>query len=116
MSCCDDPTDPKRVDPRDVVREQVQYGDLVRDLFTDNPEKVLLKLLNESSSYLRELAALRAHYPSVRLRAIELLDSISVAVLQQIMDKEVGSEFALAAKTRLESLADHRGSFDKLFK
>jgi hypothetical protein len=37
-------------------------------------------------------------------------------VLQQIIDKEAGSEFALAAKTRLEVLADHRGFFDKLLK
>ena len=80
MSCCDDPTEIHKIDPRELVREQQHYGNLVRDLFTDDPEKVLLKLLNESNAYLRELAALRAHYPSVRLRAIELLDKQSDAI------------------------------------
>ena len=45
MSCCDDPTEIHKVDPRELIREQQHYGNLVRDLFTDDPEKVLFKLL-----------------------------------------------------------------------
>jgi len=104
MSCCDDPTEPKHLDHRDLIREQERYGNLVRDLLTDDPEKVLLKLLREANGYLRELAALRAHYPSVRFRAIELLEKNSVTVLQQIVNQEPASSFGLAAKSRLEAL------------
>jgi hypothetical protein len=73
-SCCDDPTEPRKIDPRELKREQERYGNLVRDLFTDDPERVMLKQLHEANTYLRELAALRAHYPSIRCHAIELLD------------------------------------------
>ncbi|MGD7036336.1 hypothetical protein [Methylotuvimicrobium buryatense] len=116
MSCCDDPTEISKVDPRELVREQQHYGNLVRDLFTDDPEKVLLKLLNESNAYLRELAALRAHYPSVRLRAIELLDKKSQAVLEQLIEQEPDSSFGIAAKQRIEQLSNETGLFGKLFK
>ncbi len=54
-TCCDDPTELHKIDPRELVREQKRYGNLVRDLFTDDPEKVILKQLNEASHYLREL-------------------------------------------------------------
>jgi hypothetical protein len=116
MSCCDDPTEIHKVDPRELVREQQHYGNLVRDLFTDDPEKVLLKLLNESNAYLRELAALRAHYPSVRLRAIELLDKKSQAVPDQLIEQEPDSSFGAAAKQRIEQLINETGLFGKLFK
>ena len=116
MSCCDDPTEIHKVDPRELVREQQHYGNLVRDLFTDDPEKVLLKLLNESNAYLRELAALRAHYPSVRLRAIELLDKKSQALLEQLIEQEPDSSFGIAAKQRIEQLSNETGLFGKLFK
>ncbi len=106
-TCCHDPTDPpNKLDPRELARAEMRYDDLVRDLFTDDPEKVLLKLLNSSSVYLKELAALRASYPSVRLRAIQLLDKKSEVVLQQIIEKEPASEFGQAAKHRLEHLDD----------
>lgn len=106
MSCCDDPTEPKKMDRRDLIRLQEQHGDLVRDLFTEDPEKVTLKLLNNANTYLTELAALRAHYASVRLKAIDLLESPSRTVLQQIIQKEPDSEFGLAAKTRLALMID----------
>lgn len=115
MSCCDDPTEPIKLDPRELIREQQHYGNLVRDLLTDDPEKVMLKLLHEANAYLRELAALRAHYPSVRLKAIELLDKKSAAVLEQIVEKDAGSPFADAAQQRLERLATTGGLFGKLF-
>lgn len=100
-TCCYDPTEPNKLDPRELTRAEMRYDELVRDLFTDNPEKVLLKLVKSSSTYLRELAALRAAYPSVRLYAIELLDHKSKAVLNQIVEKEADSEFARAAKHQL---------------
>jgi uncharacterized membrane protein YccC len=103
-SCCHDPTEPPRADPRDILREQVRYDNLVRDLFTDDPERILLRLLNESSSYLRELAALRAHYPAVRLQAIELLGHNSLQTLERISLKESDSPFGLAARQRIEQL------------
>lgn len=103
-SCCHDPTDPPRADPRDILREQVRYDNLVRDLFTEDPERILLRLLNESSSYLRELAALRAHYPTVRLRAIELLSHNSLQTLERISLKAPDSPFGLAARQRIEQL------------
>ncbi|MCQ8117461.1 hypothetical protein [Methylomonas rosea] len=104
MACCDDPTEPKKLDRRDLIRLQEQYGELVRDLFTEDPEKVILKLLNDSNSYLTELAALNAHHASVRLRAIGLLEKSSSSVLQRIAEKEPDSEFGLAAKSRLEQV------------
>ncbi len=111
MGCCDDPTESNKIDPRQLVREQQHYGELVRDLFTDDPEKVLLRLLHEANVYLRELAALRAHYPSVRLHAIELLDKKSLTVLNQLIQKEPDSAFGLAAKARLGHLSDGTGFF-----
>jgi len=116
MGCCDDPTEPNKLDPRDLLREQIHYDELVRDLLTGEPERVMLKLVNEANAYIRELAALRAHYPSVRLHAIELLDKKSQTVLKQILEKEPDSPFGLAAKTRLEHLDDETGLFGKLFK
>ena len=104
MGCCDDPTEPQKLDRRDIIRAEEHYGNLVRDLFTEPTEKVLLKLLSESNTYLTELAALRAHYPAVRLKAISLLDKQSVVVLRQIVERETGSEFAEAAKGRLVSV------------
>ncbi|MDP3528564.1 hypothetical protein [Methylicorpusculum sp.] len=115
MSCCDDPTEPHKIDSRDVIREQEHYGNLVRDLFTDDPEKVILKLLKESTTYLRELAALRAHYPSVRLKAIELLDKNSKAVLDQIIEKEPDSPFVVAARKQSDDLDHEQGLLGKLF-
>ena len=104
-TCCHDPTEsPNKLDPRELIRAEMRYDELVRDLFTDDPEKVLLKLVNSSSVYLRELAALRANYASVRLRAIQLLDNKSESVLQQIIEKEPDSEFGQAAKHRTEHL------------
>ena len=115
-TCCHDPTEPpNKLDPRELTRAEMRYDELVRDLFTDDPEKVLLKLLNSSSVYLRELAALRASYPSVRLRAIQLLDKKSEAVLNQIIEKEAESEFGVVAKHRLEQFDDDSGLLGKLF-
>ncbi|AMK76684.1 MULTISPECIES: hypothetical protein [Methylomonas] len=104
MGCCDDPTEPKKLDRRDLIRLQEQYGELVRDLFTEDPEKVILKLLNGANSYLIELAALNAHHPSVRLRAITLLGQTSASILQQIIQKEPDSQFGLAARAKLAQL------------
>ena len=104
MACCDDPTESKKMDRRGLIRLQVQYGELVRDLLTDDPEKIILKLLNSSNPYLSELAALRAHHASVRLRAIGLLDKSSQNVLQQIVQKEANSVFGVEAKLRLTHL------------
>lgn len=115
-TCCHDPTEPDKLDPRELTRAEMRYDELVRDLFTDDPEKVLLKLVNSSSVYLKELAALRASYPSVRLRAIQLLDKKSEVVLQQIIEKEPDSEFGQAATHRLEHLDDDSGLLGRLFK
>lgn len=103
-NCCSDPTEIPKVDPRDLVREQTRYGDLVRELFTGDPEKLMLHELREANTYLRELAALRAHYPTVRLAAIALLDTSSLSVLQRIFDKEPNSEIGDAAKVQLQKL------------
>ena len=103
-SCCHDPTEPPRTDPRDVLREQMRYDNLVRDLFTSDPERIMLRLLNESNAYLRELAALRAHYPVVRLRAIALLNDKSLDTLERICQKEPESPFGAAARQRIEQL------------
>ena len=104
MACCDDPTEPKKLDRRELIRLQEQYGELVRDLLTDDPEKVILKLLNSTNPYLTELAALHAHHASVRLKAIELLDKSSQRELKQIVQKEADSVFGVAAKLKLEHL------------
>ncbi len=103
MGCCDDPTEPQKLDPRELVRMQEQYGNLVRDLFTDDPEKVILKQLHDASRYLRELAALRAHYPSVRLEAIESLDNQSRSIFERIIEQAPDSEFANAARNKLQA-------------
>jgi hypothetical protein len=103
-SCCHDPTEPPRADLRDVLREQEHYDNLVRDLFTGDPERILLRLLNESNAYLRELAALRAHYPCVRLQAIALLNDKSLDTLERICQKEPDSAFGVAALQRIEQL------------
>lgn len=116
-ACCHDPTDPpNKLDPRELTRAEMRYDELVRDLFTDDLEKVLLKLVHGSSIYLKELAALRANYPSVRLCAIQLLDKKSEAVLLQIIKKEPDSEFGNAAKSRIEHLNDNTGLLGRLFK
>jgi hypothetical protein len=104
MACCDDPTEPKKMDRRELIRLQELYGELVRDLLTEDPEKVTLKLLNNTNTYLTELAALRAHYDSVRLKAITQLHQSSVTILQQILQIEPDSEIGQAAKRRLGQL------------
>lgn len=106
MGCCDDPTEPQKINRRDLIRAQEDYGNLVRDLFTEDPETVIMKLLDDSNRYLRELAALRAHYPAVRLRAIGLLDGDSVSVLKRIIDKQADATMAKAALARLEYVKD----------
>ena len=103
-NCCNDPTEIPKVDPRDLVREQTRYGDLVRELFTSDPEKLMLHELHEANTYLRELAALRAYYESVRLAAIALLEEPSLSVLQRIIEKEQASEIGKAAATQLQKL------------
>lgn len=102
MACCDDPTKPKKIDRRDLIRCQERYDKLVRDLFTEDPEQVIFKLLSDTSSYLTELAALNAHHASVRLRAINLLEKPSSSVLERIINKEPDSVFGQAAKARME--------------
>ncbi|MGR9037106.1 MAG: hypothetical protein ACU83O_11055 [Gammaproteobacteria bacterium] len=114
-TCCEDPTEPRKIDPRELVREQERYGNLVRDLFTDDPERIILKQLNEANSYLRELAALRAHFPSVRFRAIELLDKKSLPVLECICKNEADTPFGEAAKARIEHLQNEIGLWGTLF-
>lgn len=105
MACCDDPTEPKKLDRRELIRLQEQYGELIRDLMTEDPEKVVLKQLETTNQYLTELAALRAHHASVRLRAIQLLEQPSQPVLQQIVQREPDSAPGLAAKARLSQLS-----------
>ena len=104
MSCCDDPTEPLKVDPRDVRREQEHYGNLLRDLFTDDPEKVIFRQLREANVYLRELAALRAHYPSVRLQAIKLLETASIPILERIVAEDADADINETAQQRLSQL------------
>ncbi|NOQ65209.1 MAG: hypothetical protein GQ582_11920 [Methyloprofundus sp.] len=105
MSCCEDPTEIPKLDPRELVREQTRYGNLLRDLLTGDPEKLMLHELREATPYLRELAALNAHYPSIRLAAIELLKEPSSSILQRIVDKEPSSTIGLAAAEKLQKLA-----------
>lgn len=102
--CCNDPTEIPKLDPRDLVREQTRYGNLVRELFTGDPEKLMHHELREANAYLRELAALRAHYPSVRLAAIALLEAPSLSVLQRIIEKEPESEVGKAANAQVIKL------------
>ncbi len=115
MGCCDDPTEPPKINRTDVARVQEQYGNLLRDLFTGDPEKVILKQLNEANHYLRELAALNAQYSSVRKQAIHLLEKDSLSILQRIIDKDAGTDIADCATERLEQLQKSHGLLDKLF-
>jgi len=115
MGCCDDPTEPDKINRTDVARIQQQYGNLLRDLFTSDTEKVILRQLAGTNAYLRELAALNAHYVSVRKQAIELLEKDSVSVLQQIVDKEQATEIGQLAQQRIEYLKKDPGFFEKLF-
>jgi oligoribonuclease NrnB/cAMP/cGMP phosphodiesterase (DHH superfamily) len=115
MGCCDDPTEPVKINRTDVARIQEQYGNLVRDLFTSDPEKVMLKQLKEANVYLRELAALNAYYASVRKQAIELLEKDSIPILQRIIDKEPESEISQYALQRVEYLKADRGLLGKIF-
>ena len=116
-NCCDDPTEPAKVDPRDLRREQEHYGNLVRDLFTENPEKVMLRELRTANTYLRELAAMRAYFDSVRLQAIDLLDHSSTGTLERIIDKEEKSDVGVAAQLKLKQLEDNKptSSLGKIF-
>ena len=115
MGCCDDPTEPAKINRTDVARIQEQYGSLVRDLFTENPEKVMLKLVNKSNAYLTELAALNAHYDSVRKHAIEMLKKESLPVLQRIVEKDTETEIVLCARQRIEQLEKNTGLLGKIF-
>lgn len=101
-NCCTDPTEPLKVDPRDLRREQELHGNLLRDLFTENPEKVMLQQLRTASAYLRELAALNAHYDSVRTQAISLLDSQSITVLERIIKQQASADITQAAELQLQ--------------
>jgi hypothetical protein len=103
--CCEDPTEPRKIDPRELLREQEHYGNLLRDLFTGDPEKLMLKELKGANTYLRELAALRAHYPAVRHYAITILDKESITILERIVDKEPGTEIGILAQKRVAELA-----------
>jgi oligoribonuclease NrnB/cAMP/cGMP phosphodiesterase (DHH superfamily) len=115
MGCCDDPTEPEKFSRSDLVRIQQEYGNLVRDLFTENPEKVILKQLNRANVYLRELAALNAYHVSARKHAIELLENDSISILQRIIDKEAETEIGLFAQQRIEDLKKDSGFFRKIF-
>ncbi len=105
MGCCDDPTEAVKINRNDLIRAQQQYGDLLRDLLTGDPEKVMLKQVKAANAYLRELAALNAHYDSVRKQAIALLDKNSLATLQRIVDKEGDNEFAELALQQIKALS-----------
>ena len=115
MGCCDDPTEPVKINRADLARAQEQYGNLVRDLFTDDPEKVMLKQLHAANVYLTELAALNAHYESVRVQAIKLLKKESLSTLQLIVNKSPESSIGLAAQQRIDELAKDTGLLGKLF-
>lgn len=104
--CCEDPTEPHKIDPRELLREQEHYGNLLRDLFTGDPEKLMLKELNVTNTYLRELAALRAHYPIVRQHAIMLLEKQSISILERIVGKEPLTETGILAQKRIDDIAD----------
>ena len=104
-NCCTDPTEPIKLDPRDLHREQELRGNLLRDLFTGDPEKVMRQQLHSATPYLRELAALRAHYDSVRKDAIGLLDQQSISVLERIIKQEGDSDIAETARRQLEKVS-----------
>jgi hypothetical protein len=103
-TCCNDPTEPVKLDPRDLRREQKLHGDLLRDLFTENPEKVMLRQLQSASTYLRELAALRAYYDSVRKHAISMLDSHSLSTLERIVETDENEEIVKLAEQQLQDI------------
>ncbi len=115
MGCCDDPTEPVKINRTDVARIQELHGNLVRDLFTSDPEKVILKQLKEASAYLTELAALNAFYDSVREQAIKQLKKQSLTVLQQIVDREPESKVGQCAKQRIEYLNTDHSLLGKIF-
>lgn len=115
MGCCDDPTEPVKINRNDLVQIQEQYGNLQRELFTGDPEKVMLKQIRQANAYLRELAAMRAHYVSVRKLAIELLEKDSQSVLERIIKAEADNEISQLAKQRLEQLASDKGVFGHFF-
>ncbi len=116
MGCCDDPTEPVKINRSELIQLQEHYGNLQRDLFTGDPEKVMLKELYNANTYLRELAALRAHYDSVKLQAIKLLDKNSVSVLQRIISAEGDNDIGTAAKQQLQKIETDSGLLGKLFK
>ncbi len=101
-TCCNDPTEPIKLDPRDLRREQKLHGNLLRDLFTEDPEKLMLKQLQSANTYLRELAALRAYYDSVRKQAITMLDNHSASTLERIIETEKDAEIVNLAKQQLQ--------------
>ncbi len=101
-TCCNDPTEPVKLDPRDLRREQKLHGNLLRDLFTEDPEKLMLKQLQSANTYLRELAAIRAYYNSVRKRAITMLDNHSASTLERIIETEKDAEIVTLAKQQLQ--------------
>ena len=109
-NCCNDPTEPPKVDSRELLREQEHFGSLMRDLFTGDPEKVILKQLNDANTYLRELAALRAYHDSVRRRAIGLLGNESASILERIVDQENNPEIGAAARSRLLELESKKSN------
>jgi len=109
MGCCDDPTEPVTISRVDVARAQELYGNLVRDLLTGDPERLMLSELNRANVYLRELAALNAHYDSVRKQAIQLLDKESLTVLETIVEREAGSEIGKVAQIKQEALEQEGG-------
>ena len=116
MGCCDDPTEPVKVSRADVARIQEQYGNLVRDLFTRDPEKIILKQLDFSSRYLIELAALNAHYDSVKKRAIKLLKLDSESILQRIINQQAETEIGKIAQCHLDTLKQKTAILGKVFK
>ncbi|MCK5121083.1 MAG: hypothetical protein KAQ91_03825 [Methylococcales bacterium] len=115
MGCCDDPTEPVKINRADLARAQEQYGNLVRDLFTSDPEKVMLKQLLGANVYLTELAALNAHYESVREQAIKLLKKESLSTLESIVRKSSESNIGITAQQRIDELTKDTGLLGKLF-
>lgn len=103
-TCCNDPTEPVKLDHRDLLREQKLHGDLLLDLFTENPEKVMLKQLKSANTYLRELAALRAYFDSVRKQAISMLDSHSLSTLERIIETDEDAELVNLAKQQIRDI------------
>ncbi|MDC9729491.1 MAG: hypothetical protein PSN04_09250 [Methyloprofundus sp.] len=113
MGCCDDPKEPVKINRADLARVQEQYGNLLRDFLTGDPEKLMLQQLSSANVYLIELAALNAHYLSVRKQAISLLDKKSLRTLQTIIDREQESELAIFTQQHIEALENKKGFFDK---